>query len=441
MRVWIADSLFLVMHSRCINSLLLSDTNGWCPFCERVWIAIRAKGIPYQETLVSLQQKPDWYKQMVPSGLVPAVLFHENEEKNTTRTLVWESNDILYALDAMFPETTPQLMKAKGTDAAFDTALELQDRVSAAGFQFTYGGRNTSNQTDDDRQNVRNTFNAVLDELDTALGAQQDQYTGGCFRLGPEFSGVDAIMIPTLERWRYQLPLTKDFNLVHNRTHLQRWFDQLETYGPYADRIAGDEYSWTAVTSTFLRFFGGNATTDPQLQAKIEHADRVANDLTKDFGTSFTTNHRQKKNPNASVFALEAATKLLTNHEAVAADCCREEPVSQKHIPRASSCDRATVDVLLKYVTSLLIDIAAADNDDGDDTKDADVVRAGSGGVSSSSSLLLSVSIEDSSLLVQQQGAEALRTVATRLCVPRDMGAPAAELLREVLCTVADSLE
>ena len=53
--------LFLVMHSRCLTSLLLSDTNGWCPFCERVWIAIRAKGIPYQETLVSLQQKPDWY--------------------------------------------------------------------------------------------------------------------------------------------------------------------------------------------------------------------------------------------------------------------------------------------------------------------------------------------------------------------------------------------
>ena len=49
------------MHSRCLTSLLLSDTNGWCPFCERVWIAIRAKGIPYQETLVSLQQKPDWY--------------------------------------------------------------------------------------------------------------------------------------------------------------------------------------------------------------------------------------------------------------------------------------------------------------------------------------------------------------------------------------------
>lgn len=41
------------------------DTNGWCPFCERVWVAIRAKGIPYQETLVPLQNKPEWYVQDV----------------------------------------------------------------------------------------------------------------------------------------------------------------------------------------------------------------------------------------------------------------------------------------------------------------------------------------------------------------------------------------
>jgi hypothetical protein len=25
------------------------DTNGWCPFCERVWIALDKKGIAYDE--------------------------------------------------------------------------------------------------------------------------------------------------------------------------------------------------------------------------------------------------------------------------------------------------------------------------------------------------------------------------------------------------------
>ena len=48
-----------------LNAYLIRDTNGWCPFCERVWVAIRAKGIPYQETTVSLQNKPEWYVQDV----------------------------------------------------------------------------------------------------------------------------------------------------------------------------------------------------------------------------------------------------------------------------------------------------------------------------------------------------------------------------------------
>lgn len=25
------------------------DTNGWCPFCERVWIALDKKGVEYDE--------------------------------------------------------------------------------------------------------------------------------------------------------------------------------------------------------------------------------------------------------------------------------------------------------------------------------------------------------------------------------------------------------
>ena len=39
-----------------------------------------------------------------------------------------------------------------------------------------------------------------------------------------------------------------------------------------------------------------------------------------------------------------------------------------------------------------------------------------------------------------QQGAMALETVSKRLCVPRDMGAPSAALLRGILCTVANGL-
>ena len=49
---------------------LYRDTNGWCPFCERVWLQLQNKGVPYEEVLINLQDKPQWYKDMVPTQLV-----------------------------------------------------------------------------------------------------------------------------------------------------------------------------------------------------------------------------------------------------------------------------------------------------------------------------------------------------------------------------------
>ena len=387
---------------------LYRDTNGWCPFCERVWVAIRAKNLPYQETLVPLQGKPEWYKQMVPTGLVPAVLFHGDDENATSRELVWESDAILEALDAKFPDTV-QLMK-KG-DPAFDEALELQDKLQSAGFKFAYGNREGT-LTEEEIQANRENFESVLDELDAALGAQVEASgTTSCFRLGSEFSGIDAIMIPTLERWRYQLPLTENLDILENRSHLKNWFDTMDSYDAYGLRVAGDEYSWTATASQFLRYFGGGEDK-PKVAEGIARADAAAEQLAQDFVSNMAVGGQQKE------AALEAAAKLIGNHEAVVADCVREEPLSQKHIPRAGS--KETADVLLRHVSSLLLQMAAAEE----------------------STLETTVSVPtDLNESEIEQGALALQTVSKRLCVPRDMGAPSAALLRGLLSSVAETLK
>lgn len=388
-----------------------SDTNGWCPFCERVWVAIRAKGLPYQETLVPLQgPKPDWYKQMVPTGLVPAVLFHgdEGEGSKTSRELVWESDAILEALDEKYPDTI-QLMK-KG-DKAFDDALEMQDRVQSAGFKFAYGNRNGT-LTDEEIQKTRSDFEAALDELDAALGEQAAAAgSDKCFRIGTEFSGVDAIMIPTLERWRYQLPLTENIDILENRNNLKNWFDTMDSYEAYRGRVAGDEYSWTATASMFLRYFGGGEDK-PKVAEGIARADAAAEKLAKEFIAADVEGSVKQE------AALEAAAKLISNHEAVVADCVREEPISQKHIPRASGAD--TADRLLRHVSSVLLQIA---------------VEPSSLAETSASQLL-----EDCDADATTQGALALQTVSKRLCVPRDMGASSAALLRGILSSVAENL-
>ena len=89
---------------------LYRDTNGWCPFCERVWIGLEKKGIPYDEKLINLQDKPQWYLDIVPTTLVPAIEWHDENWRADTPgsgALVWESKDILEKLDEKFAATRP----------------------------------------------------------------------------------------------------------------------------------------------------------------------------------------------------------------------------------------------------------------------------------------------------------------------------------------------
>ena len=115
-------------------------------------------------------------------------------------------------------------------------------------------------------------------------------------------------------------------------------------------------------------------------------------------------------------FSEEAARKLISNHKAVVNDCTREEPKSQTDLSRSSSVE--TADLVLRHVASVLVD-GAEDP------------------VALAKSVPL-VGLDDDS---SKDGALATRTVASRLCVPRDMSAPAAKALRAVLSITAKRLE
>lgn len=388
---------------------LYRDTNGWCPFCERVWLALEIKQIPYQEQLISLQDKPKWFTQMVPTGLVPAVLFHsdamdvqaadqeEKEKPAPVRSLVWESLDILKALDEQFPET-PRLIRDDLDE--YQRARDIVSKTTTAGAQFIYGGRNQT-LSEEEKQLKRVAFENALKDLDNFLQGQQ----GGGFCMGESISGVDIEMVPVMERWRYQLPLTINMTIYDKikYPHLCQWYDAMDQYAPYTNRVAGDAYSWTAVASTFLRFFatGPNATMSEQTQAAIDRADAAAHALTQTFATSNTYDETAEAR-------LQAAAKLICNHQAVVQDCTNSDPKSQKELPRAQK--EAVADLALRAVVQSLMttETPTLTMDNKADASDA---------------------------------ARAVRTVAARMCVPRDMGAPAAQVLRKTLMQVAQSLE
>eukprot|EP01039_Chlorochromonas_danica_P004478 gene4478-4906_t len=75
------------------------DTAGWCPYCQKVWIFLEEKGIPYQVEKINMRcygDKPSWFLDMVPSGLLPVIRLDNGQ-------VVTESLDIMLGLDRAFP--------------------------------------------------------------------------------------------------------------------------------------------------------------------------------------------------------------------------------------------------------------------------------------------------------------------------------------------------
>jgi glutathione S-transferase len=138
---------------------LYRDTNGWCPFCERVWVSLMEAGIPFDEVFVDLKDKPDWYKQMVPTTLVPAIRIHDSEE------VVWESDEILRRLQPLVAENTAIHPSPAQADLATRLTAECSDLLSK-GTGFAYGSRNA---TEAEVAEKRQAFEKGLDTLESSM--------------------------------------------------------------------------------------------------------------------------------------------------------------------------------------------------------------------------------------------------------------------------------
>lgn len=60
---------------------LYRDNHAWCPYCQKVWLWLEEKQIPYairKVTMFCYGTKEKWYKTLVPSGMLPALQFDKS---------------------------------------------------------------------------------------------------------------------------------------------------------------------------------------------------------------------------------------------------------------------------------------------------------------------------------------------------------------------------
>jgi glutathione S-transferase len=361
---------------------LYRDKNGWCPFCERLLLSLKRKQIPHEDVLIDLYNKPQWYKDMIPTALVPAMKIHDSGD------IIYESLDMMKYLDEHFPETEA-LLQPEGVVSA---ALERNDAVMSAGFRFVYGSRNAS-LSEAEKSEYRTKFMEAMNELDASLSA------GGPFLAGSRMTGADICLIPMLERYRYQLPLQSGVQVyTDDWPGIKRWFDAMDADPAYSETVAGDEISWTLVVPAFLRIFARNSDggIDPETEKIIEKAESSANVLLEQVAD---LSHTAMVPGQGG--ALAAARKLIANHEAIVADACAgdTEPKSQGNLQRLPPSASSVVDHVLRNAAARLLGLDP-----------------------------VPVSKESAS-----EAAHGARFIATRVCAPRDMGAPAAAAFRRAL--------
>jgi glutathione S-transferase len=236
-----------------VRVTLFRDNHAWCPYCQKIWLWLEEKQIPYRiqkVTMFCYGKKESWYKQKVPSGMLPAV--------ELDGQIITESDDILLALERIFG-----VLHLGMEDEEVLNCRRLERLLFRAWCGWLcerpiFPGQEAKN---------RQQFLEVVAMVEEALAA-----TPGAYFLS-EFSTADLIFTPYVERMNASLYYYKGYSLRSENPGLGAWFDAMETRPIY--RGTQSDFH-THVHDLPPQMGGCYSNKEPQTlvnQEKVDHGD------------------------------------------------------------------------------------------------------------------------------------------------------------------------
>ena len=277
---------------------LYRDTASWCPYCQKVWMYLEEKRIPYRVQKVPMRcygQKPAWFSRLSATGLLPVAEIDGD--------IVTESDVILQTLEDRFPDATALLPLASDPKAAaVGPLLRLERELFSAWLRWLTGSTTTNDRS-------KMAFENTLGRVEEALGA-----SGGPYFLGGYFSVIDCIFAPFLERMAGSLAFYKGFQMRNSPAYpnLERWFRAMET----RDSFRGIKSDWYTHALDLPPQVGSCTMTS--------EGERVAKEISgKDGSWTLPLKEEGGVEPmlpgvDAAAARREAAAQLIANPEAVA---------------------------------------------------------------------------------------------------------------------------
>ena len=421
--------------------VLYRDSAGWCPYCQKSWIALEERRVSYQVKKIDMRcygaGKPEEFLRLSPNGNLPVAVIDGKAYS--------ESDVIMDLIDEMGSEKTPALRPQEGTDAAErlkclcdDGRNSLERRLYTRWMYLLTGVRKP--------EEYRLLYEEHLDEVEEELAAAP---AGGPYFLGKDLSLVDLKFIPFIERQVASLAYFKGVDYRadrQRRPNLMRWLEAMESRPSY-QATKSDWYTHSRALPPQL-----SADCAPGKGQEVKAMQALIDDLPE--GPSDAVDSTSGDDiwiepgwdwcsGDTAAARREAAERIISNHASVVRFASRAAgtpglPASAAPLagPRDSPNEDAepAVDLMLRHAVDALLS---------------------SGGGGMFGSLFQgstprnggAVNASISSLSSGELGAETTQTIADcldylrkRIGVPRDMSHPAAQALRAELKLVSGSL-
>ena len=196
-----------------VRVTLYRDNHAWCPYCQKVWLWLEEKQIPYRikkVTMFCYGKKESWYKRKVPSGMLPAL--------ELDGQIITESDDILIALEKVFGSLEWGMQNPK--------VLPLR-RLERLLFRAWCNWLCYRSRSPQEEKYNRDQFLEVVSLVEDVLDS-----TPGTYFLD-DFSTADVIFTPYVERMNASLYYYKGYSLRESNPYLSRWFDGMESRATY----------------------------------------------------------------------------------------------------------------------------------------------------------------------------------------------------------------
>jgi len=195
-----------------VRVTLYRDHHAWCPYCQKIWLWLEEKEIPYRiekVTMFCYGEKESWYKKIVPSGMLPAIALDGK--------IITESDNILLALEQVFGSlgkgmTDPQVVPVRRLERVlFRAWCEWLCRPSS----------------ERKEQLHREQFTEVMQKVEEVLGNTPSPY------FLADFGTADVIFTPYVERMNASLYYYKGYSMREANPRMSDWFDAMESRPTY----------------------------------------------------------------------------------------------------------------------------------------------------------------------------------------------------------------